>query len=238
VPSQHRSITVVVFCLLLWGAASAAEPARPRPLEADEVARLEPVKLKALLQRSQDTVEVTPQLDGVWIGDGRLDAADEQRIRRLTLTGRVRQESQRALVVQVLGNVLQEESFWATSDEEIVVSAEAMQVAQPLVDLGKKHYSLAIDRFFASQYEEADALFTRALVEDAQREVIHYWKVAGAIALKQTARAERRLDVLLRRHPAGSRDHAAQMERLQGPLRQSLMQMEQRVLLKVRGGPP
>ena len=61
-----------------------------RPLEADEVARLEPKKLRELLVRSQDQIEITARLDGVMISDMRFNMATDQRTRTLQLAGRVR----------------------------------------------------------------------------------------------------------------------------------------------------
>lgn len=207
-----------------------------RPLEAADVARLEPAKLKALLQKAQDAVEVTPRLDGVLVVEGRLEAADESRTRRLHLTGRVRRELQRPLLAQVVFDVMQTESFWATSDDEFRVVAEACELVEPSPEQSGNYYTQAVERFFAGEYELADVNFTRAFVEAPNRDVIHSWKAATAIALKQPERAENRLQVLLRRDPNATRKHAGQIERLQGPLRQALVQMEEKVLLKVRLG--
>ncbi len=231
---------VVLFCLArpVIAGESADAPPKTRPLEAAEVARLEPAKLRALLQKAQDVVEITPRLDGVLVlvTEGRLAAADESRTRRLHLTGRVRHEQQRPVLAQLVLNVMQTESFWATSDDEFQVITEACETVEPSPELFSNYYDQALARFSASEYEKADALFTRAFVEAPNRDIIHSWKAATAIALKQPERAEGRFQVLLRRDPSVTRRHAAQLERLQGPLRQALVQMEEKVLLKVRLG--
>lgn len=220
------------------GADTSESPAPTRPLEADEVAKLEPVKLKQLLVKAQDLVEVSPRLEGVLVIDLRLSDADDERTRKLELKGKVRQAVQRPLVAKVFADAMQAESFWNTSDDEFTVTTDALAVTEPSAEMGAKNLTSALEQFWAGQYEQADGLFTHALAEAPNREVIHYWKAVNALALKQPDRAERRLEALSRRNSAGSVAHAGQMQRLQGPLRQALIQMEAKVMLRNRLGEP
>jgi hypothetical protein len=207
-----------------------------RPLEADEVAKLEPTKLKQLVVKTQDQIEVTSRLDGVLVVEMRLRAADDQRNRVLELEGRVHTPEQRVLVGKVVLAVMQTESFWATSDDEFIVNGDNLKVTEPSSVDGSRNLALGIDQFLVGQHEQADMLFTVAIAECPNREVIQYWKAANAIALKQPERAEHRLEVLTRRNAKGSDAYAAQLQKMQGPLRQSLLDMERRVMLRKRQG--
>ena len=210
--------------------------ASTRPLEADEVARLEPSKLKELVVTAQDQIEVTSKLDGVLVVGMKLSKPSEQRVRTVELEGRVRDPLQRPLVAKVVATAMQSESFWNTSDDEFVVNPEKLSVTNPAADVGTKNLGSAMEQFFAGQHVQADLLLTHALVESPGLEVIHYWKVANWIALKQTARAERRLEVLTRRNPMGSDTYAGQLQRLQGPYRRTIIDLEQKLMLKNRLG--
>lgn len=207
-----------------------------RPLEADEVARIEPEKLKQLAQKSQDQIEVISKLDGVLLVDIRMGPANDRRERPMMLQGRVRDAQQRALVAKLVTRVMQTVSFWSTSDDEFVINPDKLVVMEPSTQEESKNLTRAIELFLSGQYDQADAFFTKALVESQNREPIHYWKVANAIALGQTDRAERRLEVLVRNNPKGSDTYAARLQRLQGPYRRALNELEEKVTLKSRLG--
>jgi hypothetical protein len=208
-----------------------------RPLVADDVARLEPQKLKELLVRCQDQIEITSKMDGVMINDMKLGGPNDQRVRTLQLTGRVRDEQQRAIAARVVAYLMQLDSFWNTSDDEFVVDPAKLAVTEPSAEVGAKNFGTGIDQFLEGKYPEADMMFSASLVENPSREVIHYWKVATAIAMKQTERAQRRLEILTRRNPGGSDTYAGQLQRLQGPYRRAIIEMEQKLMLNNRMDP-
>jgi len=238
----RRILSFLALLLLATRPLTADQPTEPsspiRPLEADDVARLEPSKLKQLVVKTQDQIEVTSKLDGVLIVEMRLKNADDQRRRIMELEGRIHSPEQRSLVGKVVAAVMQTESFWATSDDEFVVNGDNLKVTEPSLADGNKNLAIGIEQFLAGQHEQADMLFTVAIAESPNREAIQYWKAANAIALKQPERAEHRLEILSRRNPSGSDAYAAQLQRMQGPLRKSLLDMEQRIMLRKRQGTP
>ncbi len=206
------------------------------PLEAEEVARMEPSKLKELVVTSQDQIEITSKLDGVLVVSMRLSKQGDQRVRAVDLEGRVRNAQQRSLVAKVVFAAMQSDSFWNTSDDEFVVNPDKLVVTEPSLDIGTKSLGMAMEQYFAGNHEQADLLLTHALVESPGREVIHYWKVANCLALKQSPRAERRLAVLTQRNPLGSDTYAGQLQRLQGQNRRAIIEMEQKMMLNNRLG--
>lgn len=224
--------------IILWLIQTTIQAAPPeRPLEAAEVAQREPSKLKELIAKAQDQVEVHPRLDGVLIVDARLTPPNEERTRTVKLEGKVRQPQQRTVLAKLVTEVLMSDSFWSTSDDEFVVKADDVAVIEPNADAGSQAYSTALEHFLRREYDQADRFWTRALADLPNREVIHFWKAATALALKQRERAEQRMEVILRRNPAGWRKHAVQFERFQGPLRFELQELEERLLLKVQIDP-
>jgi tetratricopeptide (TPR) repeat protein len=239
----RRSAFLAVVSIVLMGDVGRADDARDavavsRPLEAADVARMLPDKLAQLIVKAQDQIEIKAKLDAVLLADVQLEEADGERRRAVILTGKVRSVEQRALTARVVMDTLRSESFWNTMDDEFVVDASRLTLTEPSLDRATKDYGLAISEFFRGQYDKADRYFTHALAEDPANEALHYWKVAAAIALKQPERAERRLEVLCRRNPQGSRLYAAALQRLQGPLRQALVELEEQVTLRIREGTP
>jgi hypothetical protein len=232
-----RLLTVATL-LLIAVRPSAAEDSitLAHPLEAEDVARLEPIKIKELLLAAEDQIEITSKLDGAMLIDLRIGKPSEMRVRKVELEGRVKDTQQRTLVGRVVTIAMQAESFWNTSDDEFVVETDKLTVIPQSADAGAKNLGMAVDQFFAGQHENADKLLSLALVESPDREVIHYWKVANWLAMKQNGRAERRLELLSRRNPRGSDTYAGQLQRLQGPYRRAIIDLEQKVMLKSRLG--
>lgn len=212
--------------------AQQSRPA-PRPLEAYEVAIQEKTRLPELTRKAQDQIEVTPNLDGVLITSVTLQASEEPGTRTMVLAGRMRVAQQGPLIAKVMMEVLQSESFWSTQDDEFVISTEMIKTQPPSRIEGSRLYGIGIDHFLKGQYREAEKVFTSALVESPERQSIHFWKAAGAIGSSDPEWAERRLEAVLRRNRKGSIEHASEMERFQGPLRNALHQMEDRVRLKI-----
>lgn len=229
---------MILMITILGGVCRAADEDRDptRPLEADEVARLIPAKLAQLLVKAQDRIETTSKLDTVLIADMQLGEADALQRRPLALKGKVREPEQRALAARVVMDTLRSDTFWNTMDEEFVVDSSQLTVTQPSPEMGTKNFGLAIGEFFHGEYDKADMYFTHALAEDPGNEAIHYWKVATAIAKQQPERAERRLEILCRRNPQGSKQYASALQRLQGPLRKGLVDLEEQVTLRIREG--
>lgn len=226
---------------MLGRISPAADPDRvaanpPRPLEADEVKELIPNKIAELHVRTQDRIEITAKLDAVLLAGLDLGPPDDTQRQTLILKGTVQREPQREILVRLMADMLQTESFWSTMDEEFTIDASQLTTTKPMPGQGDKSLNQAIDFFFRNQYDNADKYFTHALAEMPEREVLHYWKAVTAIALKQPERAERRLEILCRRNPKGSVSYASELQRLQGPLRNSLRQMEEQVRLKIREG--
>jgi hypothetical protein len=226
--------SVIVVLGLQHCRADDSPASRVRPLEADEVERLEPAKLKELIVIAQDRIEITSKLDGVMVTEIRISKSDENRVRTVELEGRVRDPQQRALAARVVDITMQSVSFWSSSDDEFVVNPEKLAITEPSAELGAKSLGAAMEQFFAGQHERADMLLTHALVENPGNEVTHYWKVANCIALKQNDRAERRLEILTRRNPMGSDGYAGQLQRLQGQYRRAIIDMEQKLMLRNR----
>lgn len=229
-------IFFIAFGIRFCSAQNGPTAETPRPLEAEDVARLEPSKLQQLTDKSQDQMEVIAKLEGALLADIRLGPANERRERTMVLEGRVRNAQQRPLVVKLINRVIQSESFWSTSDDEFIVNADKLVVMEPSAQEESKNLGRAIELFLGGQHDKADVFFTKALVESQNREPIHYWKVANAIALGQTDRAEQRLAVLLRSDPKGSDTYAVKLQRLQGPYRRALSELEQKITAQSRLG--
>lgn len=196
-----KVLVLMASLCMSTSALSAAEGTRPLPLEAAQVAEQEPAKIKSLRQALQDRIEVTRGCQGVYISELRIDPATEKRFRTVRLMGRVKDVSQRLRVAAVFTDVVQRESFWATSDDEFRPDAESLSVQAPQSDVGKKALAQALDQIRLGKYTGVDELLTEALRDDPANTIVHYWKVAAEVALNRRDRAASRLDALLRDNP-------------------------------------
>lgn len=190
-----------------------------------------------LFERVQDLVEVNPDLEGVLAFDGilseREEPADGQAEKVLEVRGKVFTEEQKPLLRQVILDVMQDDPDWQPLVDNIVIDLEKMPAVRPSPELAQQFYALGLNAFWDCELVTADFAFMRAYSEGPDLEFLLYWRVVTAIAMDEYGRASQKLRFLLRQNPAGSRSPtiAREFERLQGPLRWKLQELEQDVLL-------
>jgi len=210
-------------------------PLAPPPMPAAELQRL---RIRTLLRMAQDSIELDPRLGeldprlgGVLLSDAKLERTAGQPV-VLQLSGRVLTEDQIPIVQTVVTNTIPVTPGWQTADE-IVVNVEQLLPSPPTQMFADRYYSLGLEYFWQGDYANADIAFMKALAEAPSREILRYWRVLTAIALGEDDRAEARLVPLLRRNPLGAEGPviAGALERVQGPVRWKLMELEKNVLM-------
>jgi hypothetical protein len=198
------------------------------PLTAEELAKSH---ITALLRRVQDQMEMYAPFGGALVLDAALVPNPDEDVPTLRVRGKVLNEGQRLLIQNLFVEQMTQDAYWVEPRPH--VSLDLLRVLPPSPALASRYTAIGINAFWNRDYGLADFAFMRAVAEAPGNEVLRYWRVLTAIALCQYDRAEAKLAPLLRNNPLGS--HAAPVafafERVQGPLRWTLVMLEKRVLL-------
>jgi hypothetical protein len=100
--------------------------------------------------------------------------------------------------------------------------------------LATRYYGLALEFFWKHDLTRSERAITLAIAESPGNAVYRYWSVLAAIALGDMESARLKLRPLLAAEPYGSstREVAMDLERVQGPLRAVLLNLEKELLLE------
>ena len=201
-----------------------------RPKRPTDARRQE--KLHELLTKVQDEIELDDTLRGVAFTGVKLVNNPQDKGQIMELQGRLLDPSQGAKVKDLVEKVLQNDQYWWVGAGPLPVSTQMMQVGPGDPRLAARDYEMALTAFWKGEYAQADPAFYLALSEAPADDVLRYWRVVSALAQGQTERAKQKLAPLLKLYPLGSRTPmiASAFERLQGPLRRKLMNLENDVL--------
>lgn len=204
---------------------SLIEPIPPSP---DEHARIQ-----QLLTTVQDQIEMDSRIAGVLVHDAILVRRVEGPGYALRIVGRVAEEDQREIVSELFTEAMAASPYWRERRGEFFINLEPMVVAPPSLERGLRYFTMGINAFWNGDLFTAERAFTRAIAQAPDLVIYRWWKVVTLLALGQEARAEALLRPLLQVNPWGQYEVqvAAALERVQGPLRWQLQQLEQRVLL-------
>jgi hypothetical protein len=200
-------------------------PPVPAPPAPPTLQDLEQRRVDDLILVVQDQIELDPRLGGVLIRDARIIEPEGKGERQLQVSGKV--------VKNLIMQTVEVAPAWA-SLRPIAVDLSGI-VPTPLAQsFAARYYSLGLEYFRKGDYATADRAFMKSLSEAPHLDTLRYWRVITAIALGQTDRAKQRLIPLLRKNPLGAEGPviAAEFEKVQGPLRWKLMELEKQVLLE------
>lgn len=216
--------------------AAAAAKAAGTPLRTVEMTPEQQERMDQVIRQAQDVIELDPELGGsiVWgahFADGAAGGGQG-----LMLEGRLNAAAHSTKVEQIVRSILQADRYWWAGQGSLQVSASEISIGYGSEELASRFYSLGLEAFWEGDYKEADKTLSRAVAESPDDLVLRYWRVATAIALGENDRAKEKLGPLMQQEPDGSRSHgiATAFERLQGPVRQKLAEMEKKVLWTVK----
>ncbi len=226
--------------LLLGVGTASADPVCPWVLTASSA----PVKLSErdvqvsrLVRTIQDQIELEPDLEGVIVVTGELRDRSPQAGSELVLAGKMADREQSQRIEELAGKLIEADDYCI--DNQILTSKVSLSVRPPSPALASRYFRYGIDAFNHQDYATADVAFMRALAEAPGHRVSRYWRVLTAMLLGQTDRANRNLELLLLQDPGGSESHeiATSLERIQGPIRWQLMELERQALLSLDSRP-
>lgn len=190
-------------------------------------------KLNELLDRVQDDIELDATLGGVMVTGGKFVEKMGMPGEELQLQGKLTdQAAQGPKIKTMVEQAMAEDPYWREGEGPLTVTTDKMTEAEGSLQLANRYYAKGLEHFWNKEYVQADRAFSRAMSEAPNDDVIRYWEAASALAQKQEDRAKEKLLPLLETYPLGSRTPliATGFERLQGPLRMKLMNLENELL--------
>lgn len=192
-------------------------------------------KLDELLQTVQNKMELDDSLRGVYLAGGTFKPNMGMPGEVLHLSGKLMNPAQAETVKQLVLDAMKEDSYWKKDEGPLTIATDQMLVSLGSPQMANQLYDLALTSFWKNDYETANKAFSKAMAEAPNDDVIRYWSAVNALAQGQKERAEAKLRSLMETQTQGSRTPviATALERVQGPLRRQLMEMEKELLLSL-----
>lgn len=183
-----------------------------------------------LLQEIQEAVEFDPVYDSAVVDDAYYLHGPENSI-ALNLVGRAASSEQRAAVMLAASELLDQQFGPRTarvrlvSSDGPVVEPAGIVIVAPSERVAEHCYDQGVKAYIVRDFPRAYFHFTRAHVESPIRKDIQYWRAASLIGSDREQHALLILAPLARSsvRPAGL---LYRLERIQGPIRQRLVALE------------
>ncbi|MBW3540241.1 MAG: hypothetical protein KY476_08220 [Planctomycetes bacterium] len=222
-------------------ASQPPEPPRPSPellvppRPAEPPTAEERTRLRELLDRINNQIELDARLGGAYLVDGTFVSAVDSPDRMLRLRGKIVTEEQRPLLESVVVETLESLPYWQSLPDAVAPDLRAVAIVPLSSVLTQRYLEIGINALWECDVWTANRAFARAVAESPDSVVIRYWRIVGHLAACDYENAEAKLHPVLRTTPYGQRDPivAAALERIQGPLRWQLQSLEQEVLLNM-----
>lgn len=212
-----------------------------------------------LLHELELAVETDPQLSGCQIAGGYYAAdPDDPSTLNLVLRGRIARDGQDEEIEKICGALMRRQRAWVKRDAgkplapggliplAIVPKTNGktargepeLPVVEPSEGNSRWFYAAGLRQFWRMDYDRAARLFHQATLEWPRKLEYHYWWILADLAKGRSQLARRRMDMVVRRFRAEDFDHQTpeyrlvirSLERVQGPLRQALQQLETEAL--------
>ena len=192
------------------------------------------VPFEALLSRLKSEIDISPEYRGCWIQDAMFKWQENSDLPVLKLKGRVWKAEQAAKLLNLCNKVMAQSARWRDSGLVLERAPQGLAVQSGSEAAEITYYCYALESFWKRDYQQADYYFALANLEDPQNYLYGYWRVIAELALNETSRAEKRLQLLTNyyRIVKGSREYSKVLKeiwRIQGPLRATLLESEKRV---------
>ncbi len=204
-----------------------------------------------LMAELQVRVETDPLLGGCAIAAGYYapDTGEADKL-DLVLRGRIAKEAQTVEIERLCGHLMRGDAAWLKLSADGGESPEAeaalaispktseLSVVEPSDAHGRAFYADGLNAFWKRQYTQAARSFRLAALESPRKLVYYYWWTLADLAGGDASMAGRRMRMVTRRFRESNfdrqsteyRDVVRSLERVQGPLRRALLELESRAL--------
>jgi hypothetical protein len=204
-----------------------------------------------LLADLELAIETDPTLSGCQITGGYFAAdPNEPGALNLVLRGRIAREEQDAEIEGLCGRLMRREPAWIKTSNgkrgepganiplAIAPKTTELKVMEPSEANGRWFYAAGLRHFWKLDYARAARSFHQATLESPRTLQYHYWWILADLGQGKAQLARRRMDMVARRFREEDFDHQSpeyrlvvrSLERVQGPLRQSLQRLETQAL--------
>ncbi|HEV3020918.1 MAG TPA: hypothetical protein VGX76_00565 [Pirellulales bacterium] len=203
------------------------------------------------LAELQIRIESDPRLGGCAIADGYYapDPNEADKL-NLVLRGRIAKEEHTVVIEGLCGRLMRSDPAWfktpsGESDEPLTEASLAispktseLKVVEPSESHGRAFYADGLNAFRRRQYTEAAGAFRQAVLESPRKLVYYYWWTLADLAAGDEQTAARRMRTAVKRFREADfdrqsteyRDVVRSLERVQGPLRRTLLELESKAL--------
>lgn len=233
---RSRGLSPLLVAVLA-GSLSATQPQLPStvvpPATPTPTGLVPEHEITRLLRSVQDQIELDSRLGGALLIQAVCVPPEDPAHCNLSIRGKVAAPEQIPLINDAIQAMMATDPFWKPMSQNVTVDLSLLTVVPPNAARALRYYEIGLDEYFHGNYPTADFAFARALSEEPTAVVFRYWRVLTAIALGEFERAERKLEPLLAIEPLGSKQTivAGAFERVQGPMRWKLAELEEHVLL-------
>jgi hypothetical protein len=205
----------------------------------------------ALLGELELAIETEPTLSGCQITGGYYAAdPNEPGALNLVLRGRIAREDQDVEIEGLCGRLMRRNPAWIKAGNgrrgepganvplAIAPKTTELKVVEPSESNGRWFYAAGLRHFWKQDYARAARAFHQATLESPRTLQYHYWWILADLGQGRKQLARRRMDMVARRFREEDFDHQSpeyrlvvrSLERVQGPLRQSLQRLETQAL--------
>lgn len=212
-----------------------------------------------LLNELELAVETDSQLSGCQVTGGyyAADPNDPSSL-NLILRGRIARDEQDEEIEKLCGALMRRNRAWVNraagkplapggviplamipkTNGQTARGKPELPVVEPSEGNSRWFYAAGLRQFWRMDYEGAARSFHQATLEWPRKLEYHYWWIVADLARGRSQLARRRMDMVVRRFRAEDFDHQTpeyrlvirSLERVQGPLRQSLQRLETEAL--------
>lgn len=192
--------------------------------------------LTRLLNEVRAATDVEPSLAGCLVASAYYVRNSDDGTYSLVLEGRLWKSQQESLLHDLCRRLMAKDPVWQAARVGVLdTERNALAVVLPNLALGATYYSEAMHKFWKHDYAGAGEALALASLEDPENVVYRYWRVLCELGVGDNASAEHRLDRTVKGFRVGpySAEHIRVLRaiyRVQGPLRQSLMDTERKVM--------
>jgi hypothetical protein len=205
-----------------------------------------------LLADVELAIETDPTLSGCQITGGYYAAdPNEPGALNLVLRGRLAREDQDAVIEGLCGRLMRRDPAWVKpgngkrdnggASVALAISPKTTELAvvEPSEANGRWFYAAGLRHFWKLDYARAAQAFHQATLESPRTLQYHYWWILADLGQGKKQLARRRMDMVARRFREENFDHQSpeyrlvvrSLERVQGPLRQTLQRLETQALV-------
>ncbi|HWB12040.1 MAG TPA: hypothetical protein VG826_22635 [Pirellulales bacterium] len=204
-----------------------------------------------LLADLELAIETEPTLSGCQITGGYYAGdPNEPGALNLVLRGRIAREDQDVEIEGLCGRLMRRDPAWIKPSNgrrgdpganvalAIAPKTTELKVVEPSEANGRWFYAAGLRHFWKLDYARAARAFHQATLESPRTLQYHYWWILADLGQGKKQLARRRMDMVARRFREEDFDHQSpeyrlvvrSLERVQGPLRQSLQRLETQAL--------